>query len=71
MKPLEVMLQFDTSLEGLVGLNLDLIIYLRSSIPNLVSQIHKRGRDYENSISIDYLRVGSSLTTSSRKALIV
>ena len=33
----------------------DLIIYLRSSIPNLVSQIHKRGRDYENSISIDYL----------------
>lgn len=33
----------------------DLLIYLRSSIPNLVSQIHSRGRDYENSISIDYL----------------
>lgn len=33
----------------------DLMIYLRSSIPNLVSQIHKRGRDYENSISIEYL----------------
>ena len=33
----------------------DLLIYLRSSIPNLVSKIHKRGRDYENSISIDYL----------------
>ncbi|ALJ05141.1 deoxynucleoside kinase [Pseudalgibacter alginicilyticus] len=33
----------------------DVMIYLRSSIPNLVSQIHKRGRDYENSISIDYL----------------
>jgi deoxyadenosine/deoxycytidine kinase len=33
----------------------DLLIYLRSTIPNLVSQIHKRGRDYENSISIDYL----------------
>ncbi len=33
----------------------DLLIYLRSSIPNLVSQIHKRGRDYENTISIDYL----------------
>jgi deoxyadenosine/deoxycytidine kinase len=33
----------------------DLLIYLRSSIPNLVSQIQKRGRDYENSISIDYL----------------
>lgn len=33
----------------------DLLIYLRSSIPNLVKQIHQRGRDYENSISIDYL----------------
>jgi deoxyadenosine/deoxycytidine kinase len=33
----------------------DVLIYLRSSIPNLVNQIHKRGRDYENSISIDYL----------------
>jgi deoxyadenosine/deoxycytidine kinase len=33
----------------------DMLIYLRSSIPNLVAQIHKRGRDYENSISIDYL----------------
>lgn len=33
----------------------DLLIYLRSTIPNLVKQIHQRGRDYENSISIDYL----------------
>ena len=33
----------------------NLLIYLRSSIQNLVAQIHKRGRDYENSISIDYL----------------
>lgn len=33
----------------------DLLIYLRSSIPNLVGQIHKRGRDYETSISIEYL----------------
>ena len=33
----------------------DLLIYLRSSIPNLVKQIHNRGRDYENTISIDYL----------------
>ncbi|MGA8855241.1 deoxynucleoside kinase [Gramella sp. MT6] len=33
----------------------DLLIYLRSSIPNLVAQIHSRGRDYENTISIDYL----------------
>jgi len=33
----------------------DLLIYLRSSIPNLVSQIQKRGRDYESGIRIDYL----------------
>ncbi len=33
----------------------DLMIYLRASIPTLVGQIHKRGREFENSISIDYL----------------
>ncbi|MFA6770716.1 MAG: deoxynucleoside kinase [Bacteroidales bacterium] len=33
----------------------DLVIYLRSSIPNLVSQIQKRGREYESGIRIDYL----------------
>ena len=33
----------------------DLLIYLRSNIPNLVNKIHNRGREYENSISIDYL----------------
>lgn len=33
----------------------DLLIYLRASIPTLVGQIHKRGREFENSISIDYL----------------
>jgi len=33
----------------------DLLIYLRATIPTLVGQIHKRGREYENSISIDYL----------------
>lgn len=33
----------------------DLLVYLRSSIPNLISQIQKRGRDYEKSIRIDYL----------------
>ena len=33
----------------------ELLIYLRSSIPNLVSQIQKRGRDYEKSIRIDYI----------------
>ena len=33
----------------------DLLIYLRSSITNLVSQIQKRGREYEKSIRIDYI----------------
>tara|TARA_B100001175_G_C19485422_1_gene629488 strand:+ start:213 stop:827 length:615 start_codon:yes stop_codon:yes gene_type:complete len=33
----------------------DILIYLRSSIPSLVHKIHKRGREYENSISIEYL----------------
>lgn len=33
----------------------DLMIYLRSSIPNLVAQIQKRGREYERSIRIDYI----------------
>lgn len=33
----------------------DLMIYIKSSIPNLISQIEKRGRDYEQTIRIDYL----------------
>ena len=33
----------------------DLMIYLRSGLEHLVSQIQKRGRDYEQSISIEYL----------------
>ena len=33
----------------------DLLIYLRSSIPNVVNNIQKRGRECENSIRIDYL----------------
>ncbi len=33
----------------------DLLVYLESSIPNLVNKIHKRGRDYEKTISIEYL----------------
>jgi len=31
------------------------MIYLRCSIPHLVAQIQKRGRDYEQTISIEYL----------------
>ena len=34
----------------------DLLIYLKSSVPNLVNQIQKRGRDYEASIRLDYLQ---------------
>ena len=34
----------------------DLLIYLRASVPTLVSQIQKRGREYEESIRLDYLK---------------
>ena len=33
----------------------DLLIYLRAGVPHLVSQIQKRGRDYEQSMSLEYL----------------
>jgi len=33
----------------------DLLIYLRASVPTLVEQIQKRGREYESSIRLDYL----------------
>ncbi|MBL6825756.1 MAG: deoxynucleoside kinase [Balneolaceae bacterium] len=33
----------------------DLLIYLRAQVPTLVRQIQQRGREYENSIRIDYL----------------
>lgn len=33
----------------------DLLIYLRAQVPTLVKQIQQRGRDYENTIRIDYL----------------
>lgn len=34
----------------------DLLIYLRASVPTLVNQIQQRGREYENSIRLDYLK---------------
>ncbi len=34
----------------------DLLLYLRASVPTLVNQIQKRGRKYETSIRIDYLK---------------
>jgi deoxyadenosine/deoxycytidine kinase len=33
----------------------DLLIYLRASVPSLVQNIQKRGRDYEEAIRLDYL----------------
>lgn len=33
----------------------DLLVYLRAQVPTLVRQIQQRGRDYENTIRIDYL----------------
>ncbi len=34
----------------------DLLIYLRATIPTLVNQIQRRGRDYEDNIRLDYLK---------------
>jgi deoxyadenosine/deoxycytidine kinase len=34
----------------------DLLIYLKASVPTLVGQIQKRGREYEENIRIDYLK---------------
>ena len=54
----------------------DLLIYLRASIPTLVGQIHQRGRDYENTISIDYLsrlneRYEAWITTYTKGKLLI
>ena len=34
----------------------DLLIYLNGSVPTLVGQIQKRGREYEENIRLDYLK---------------
>ena len=34
----------------------DLLIYLKASVPHLVQNIQKRGRDYEQAIPLDYLK---------------
>jgi len=34
----------------------DLLIYLKASVPTLVAQIQKRGREYEDNIRLDYLK---------------
>jgi deoxyadenosine/deoxycytidine kinase len=48
-----------TRLFGAINQNLkqpDLLIYLRASIPKLVSNIQQRGREYEEAIRLDYLK---------------
>ena len=34
----------------------DLMVYLRSSVPHLVDHIHRRGREYEQNMQLDYLK---------------
>jgi len=48
-----------SSLFGLMSMLVqppDLLIYLKASVPTLVQQIQKRGREYENAIRLDYLK---------------
>ncbi len=41
----------------------DLLIYLKASVPKLVGQIQKRGREYELNIRLDYLKKLNTLYT--------
>ena len=41
----------------------DLLIYLKASVPALVAQIQKRGREYEDNIRLDYLKKLNTLYT--------
>ncbi|MES2772973.1 MAG: deoxynucleoside kinase [Bacteroidota bacterium] len=41
----------------------DLVIYLKASVPTLVGQIQKRGREYEENIRLDYLKKLNELYT--------
>lgn len=47
--------QFFETLKGMVNPP-DLLIYLKASVPTLVGQIQKRGREYEENIRLDYLK---------------
>jgi deoxyadenosine/deoxycytidine kinase len=42
----------------------DLLIYLKASVPTLVGQIQKRGREYEENIRLDYLKKLNDLYNS-------
>lgn len=46
---------FFETLKSMVGAP-DLLIYLKASVPTLVAQIQKRGREYEENIRLDYLK---------------
>ena len=46
---------FFETLKSMVGPP-DLLIYLKASVPTLVAQIQKRGREYEENIRLDYLK---------------
>jgi deoxyadenosine/deoxycytidine kinase len=47
--------QFFQTLKSMVKAP-DLLIYLQASVPTLVGQIQKRGREYEENIRLDYLK---------------
>lgn len=54
----------------------DLLIYLRASVPTLVQNIQKRGRDYEEAIRLDYLtrlneRYEAWITTYTKGKLLI
>ncbi len=50
----ETYMELFEQMTDIVGLP-DLMIYLRASVPHLVRNIQRRGRDYEQAISLDYL----------------
>lgn len=51
----ETYMELFNNLKGLIRLP-DMLIYLRKSVPVLIEQIQKRGRDYEQRMQIDYLK---------------
>jgi deoxyadenosine/deoxycytidine kinase len=54
----------------------DLLIYLKASVPTLIKQIERRGREYESSIRLDYItslnnRYNSWIEQYSNRKLII
>ena len=50
----ETYMELFEQMTGIVGYP-DLMIYLRASVPHLVKNIQKRGRDYEQTMPLEYL----------------